>query len=214
MTVDPDKTGQLLSRWHSGDREALHELLRRNLDWMEQRIRQRLGKGLRRAGETQDFVQDAMIQALEYGPRFKVADQDQFRRLLARIIENNLRQKHRYLHQDKRDIDRERPVECDTLLSLDPPQQEVTRPTQQADRNEEIAWVRLALEFLCSQDREVIWMHEYEHKTFAEIGRRLDMTEDSIRMRFNRALPRLARRVSELQSGQVDAALTQAGSAG
>jgi RNA polymerase sigma factor (sigma-70 family) len=201
---EQEQTIQLLHRWHGGDREALHELIRRNLGWMQHHVRQRLGDGLRRAGDTQDFVQDAMIQVLEYGPKFEVADEAHFRRLLARIVENSLRGKHRHMRRECRDVRRERNVESDTILSLDPPQREVTRPSQHADQHEQVAWVRLALEFLAPQDREVIWLHEYEELTFPEIARRLGAREDTVRMRFNRALPRLVKKVADLQKGHVD----------
>lgn len=210
---ESQNTIQLLRDWHGGDRAALDELIRRNLGWMQQHVHRRLGEELRRAGDTQDFVQDAMIQVLEYGPRFEVADEDHFRRLLARIVENSLRGKYRHMRRDRRDVRRERNIDSDTILSLDPPQREVTRPSQHADQHEQVAWVRLALEFLHPKDREVIWMHQYEELTFPEIGGRLGASEDTVRMRFKRALPRLAKKVAELQRGRFDEVLGEADAA-
>jgi RNA polymerase sigma factor (sigma-70 family) len=207
--TESQNTIELLRGWHGGNRQALDELIRRNLGWMQRHVRRRLGEELRRAGDTQDFVQDAMIQVLEYGPRFEVADEDQFRRLLARIVENSLRGKHRHMRRDRRDVRRERDVESDTVLSLDPPQREVTRPSQYADHHEQVAWVRLALEFLKPADREVIWLHQYHELSFPEIGSRLGASEDTVRMRFHRALPRLAKKVAELQKGRFDAVLDE-----
>ena len=50
----------------------------------------------------------------------------------------------------------------------------------------------------------MIWLHEYEGMTYPEIGNRLGGSEATMRMRFNRALPRLAKKVAELQKGQFD----------
>ena len=96
-----------------------------------------------------------------------------------------------------------REVPSDTVLSLDPPVDTVTRPPQAAERDEQQAWVRLALEFLAPLDRETIWLHEWENLNFRQIGERLNISEDAARMRFQRALPKLAKRVQELQSGKV-----------
>ena len=204
-----DQTIRLLQRWHDGDRAALDALIERNLAWMQQHVRQRLGADLRRAGDTQDFVQEAMVHVLEYGPRFVVESEEQFRGLLARIVENALRGQHRHLHQQMRDIARERGEARDTVLSLDPAQREVTRPSQIADRNEQTAWVRLALEFLPPQDREVLLLREMEGLEFAAIGERIGCTHAAARMRFQRALPGLIRKIRALQQGQLQRVLAE-----
>lgn len=209
MSPSDQHTVHLLEAWHQGDREALGGLLDRNLDWIRAHVRKRLGDGMRRAGETQDFVQEAMVEVLESGPRFQVVDEAHFRRLLARIVENSIRGQHRFMHREKRDVRRERGVASDTVLRLDPAQSEVTRPSQHADREEHVAWVRLALEFLAPLDREVLWLHQYDELSFVEIATRLDMTADAVRMRFHRALPRLAKKVTELQKGQVEEVLRE-----
>ena len=72
--MDPGKTVELLNRWHAGDREALAHLLQRDLPWIRAHVSRRLGPLLRQKGETVDYVQDAFVAALQYGPRFVVAD--------------------------------------------------------------------------------------------------------------------------------------------
>ena len=130
-------TLDLLRSWHGGDRRALDELIERNLPWVQEYVHRRLGDKLRRMGETLDFVQGAMIGVLEYGPQFEVSDEDQFRALVARIVENELRGQHRYMHRQKRHADRQRQLPSDTVLGLDPPARSVTRPSQRAHRQEE-----------------------------------------------------------------------------
>lgn len=197
------ETIQLLERWHAGDRRALEELIARNIDWVSGQVRRRMGEHLRQAGQTQDFVQAAMVEVLEYGPRFVLQDEEQFRRLLARIVENQLRQAHRHMHQDKRDVRKQRQLGSDTILYLDPPQRQVTRPSQRAEKDEKVAWVRLALELLPARDREIILLHKFEGLGFVEIAARTGLKEDAARMRFNRALPRLVEKVVELKAGRL-----------
>ena len=193
----------LLRRFHSGDSDALGELVQRHLEWVRTQVHNRLGKQLRAKFETQDIVQDVMIDVLRDGPRLLIDDDDAFRRLLARIVENTICDRYRYLQRDQRDVGRERGVAPDTILDLDPPVQGVTRPSQHADKHEREGWVRLALEFLDPSDREVIWLREWEGLTFGEIGKRAGISEDGARKRFDRALPVLAQRVAELRDGRV-----------
>ena len=50
---------------------------------------------------------------------------------------------------------------------------------------------------------------EWEGLALAEIGRRLDVSEDAARMRFNRAVRRLARTVRGLRSGNLAESLDE-----
>ena len=205
MTDAPEsepETQSLLRSLHDGDRGALEALIQRHLHWIEERVHRRLGKELRRYGETGDFVQEAMVHVLEHGPQFVINDEDHFRRLLARIIENSLRSKHRYMHRQRRDVRREKALGSGTILSLDPPQQQAARPSSLADRDEQIAWVNLAVELSPPQDRAVLTLRD-EGLSFQEIGGRLDATEDAVRMRYNRALRRLAHSLTALKSGRI-----------
>lgn len=201
-----DQTSDLLHRWHNGEREALDELVRRNLGWLRNHVRARLGPRLRAHGESHDFVQEAVVDVLTYGPRFAIADNGQFRALLSRIVENNLRDRHRWLARERRDLARNRPLPTDTVLYLDPPVRSVTRPNQTAARTEQEqhqAWVRLAIELLEPQDRDILWMRTWDALSFEEIGEHLNVSANAARMRHRKALPRLARKVSDLMQGRI-----------
>ncbi|MCK5940757.1 MAG: hypothetical protein KAI24_02210 [Planctomycetes bacterium] len=137
MTSDPEQTAQLLERWHGGDRGALDELLRRNLDWVKGYVRRRLGGQLRKKEETVDVVQDAGVDILTYGPRFVVPDRDRFRALLGRMVENNLR--------DRRDLRREEIMPSRTVLRLG------ETPSQIVARDEHAQITRLAIYLLARQ---------------------------------------------------------------
>ncbi len=202
-----DRTLELLQRWNEGDKEALDQLVRKNLSFLAGRVRKRLGPFLRRKEETMDIVQDAMVEFLKYGPRFLLANQAQFRALLAKVVENVLRDKYDWFTAKRRNLHKERPLPGDTLLGLDPGVRPPTTPSQAAQRNEEEARIRLALELLPPPERRVLVLRIFEEKSFREIGRILGLGESGARMRFRRALPKLSRKVESLRKGNLGDAL-------
>lgn len=208
-TPSEASTRDLLKRWREGDRSALEALIEAQLPWFCSYVRKRL-RGQRSRSETQDVIHEAVIDVLEYGPRYEISDADGFRALLARIVENNLVDEQRFMRRACRDVRRERSRLSDTVLTLDPPRRGVTVPPVKAGRAENEAWVRLAIEVLAPHDREVILLREFEELSFEDIGDRLGIAANSARMRFNRAMPRLVRKVEELRSSRARDALRQA----
>ncbi|MFK7741138.1 MAG: RNA polymerase sigma factor [Planctomycetota bacterium] len=196
-----EQTRELLQRWHRGERDAIDELIRRDLPWITACVRSRLGPMLRGRGETHDYVQDALLQVLGYVPRFVTGSRRSFRSLLARMIENHLRDAHDHHAAARRTPLRERPIPADSVLDLDRPLHDVAQPVSEAARNERSAWVLLAVELLAREDRQVLLLREWHGLEFAAIGERLGTSADAARMRFQRALPKLARMLEQLQAG-------------
>lgn len=202
-----DDTLDKLRSWHAGDRTALDALVSDNLTWIADHIHRNLRPALRLTGQTEDFVQQAMLAVLEYGPKFEVSDRARFRALVARIVENDLRDQHRFLHRECRDVRRNVGAATDTVLNLDPAARSVTTPSAAAEREERRAWLRLALDLLDPEDREAIRMRDWEELTFREAGERLGIGEDGARKRYDRALPKLAKKVALLRDGKIDSAV-------
>ena len=206
MSSDQGHTLELLSRWNCGEQQALGELLAHHLDWITDYVHGRIGEQLRGRAETMDFVQASMLDFLNYGPRFEVSDASAFRGLLARVAENNIRDHQRHFLCKKRDIKRTEQLGSNSVLHLDA-NKDVTRPSQHAQRDESVAMVRVALELLDPQDRQIVLLREFEELSFAEVGKRMDVTEDAARMRFGRALPRLAEKIAKLRESGLAGAL-------
>ncbi len=204
-TAGPD-TLELLRRWHAGDRRALDAIVRRELPWIERKVRARLGARLRAKEETGDIVQEALLEFLEYGPRFLATGRGQVRALLARIAENVLRGRHDWFAARRRAMSRERPLPADGVLSLDGSLLGTSSPSRQAADAESQAVVRLALELLHPSDREVILLREWEGLSHAEVGRRLGASEAAARMRYARALARLAEWIARVRRGEIEEA--------
>lgn len=204
MVHGDDLTFDLLSRWRSGDREALAALLARDLDWIRGFVHRRLGNApARKFGDTEDFVQEAALRVLKEGPRFVLADREQFRALLATIVLNVIRGRHRALQTLKRAAKREQAIGTDSVLMLDPPARTAARPDEQAAQGEQEEWLRLAFLLLDPDDQQVIDLH-WQGKTDGEIGEVVGAVANTARMRRQRAMARLAQIVLDVKAGRVD----------
>lgn len=201
MSAEPLDTADLLQRWHGGEKHALEALLQRDLPWIEAFVRKRLGPLLRGKAETVDYVQDAVVEVLRYGPRFVCSDRDRFRALLARIVENTLRDKHDWHRARRRAAERETALPSESVLDLDG---SAERPSRVCEQREREQWIRLALELIDPDERQVILLREWEQLSFEEIGAKLSCSEEAARKRFTRALPRLVERVRDLQAGRIE----------
>src|SRR5262245_11328787 len=209
MQERPSETRLLLQRLRAGDREALEALLERDLDWIHGYVRRRLGPALRMRLESADVVQEAVVEFLRHGPPFLVSDELQFRRLAARVVENVIGHQYDWFTAQRRELQRERPLPSDDVIDLDARRTPGGTPSKEAQRHEREACVRLGLELLGAQDREAILLREWEGSSMAEMGTRLGISEDAARMRYQRAVRRLARKVRQLRSGNLAESLDE-----
>jgi RNA polymerase sigma-70 factor (ECF subfamily) len=180
---------------------CLEELIARYLPWLRDQVRLRLGPGLRAKAETADFVQDAMVEFLKYGPRFVLSDENHFRALLLTVVNNTLRNNHRWFMAARRKVSLEKPLPPTTILSLDPSAVSARTPSKSAERHEREAWVRLGMEVLEPEAREVIVLREWEGLTFPELGDRIGISSNAARKRYNQAMLKLTGAVSALRNG-------------
>ena len=201
-----DTTSRLLEQWHAGDKHALAALIELHLPWLRNHIARRLGGFLRQHGDTTDYLQDAMVEFLEYSPRFQVRGSGQFRSLLARVAENTMRDRNDWFHRQRRDLARNTVLPNDSVLQLDPALLCSTTPSRFAATNEARNWVRLGLELLEAEDRKILIQHEYENQSFVTIGKEVGLSANAVRMRWVRAVARLAQLLKELRAGSVQPA--------
>ena len=195
-------TTRCLESWYSGQEEGLKALLEEHLPWIRRHVKKRLGPLLRRKGETEDFVQDAVVQFLRYGPKIRIMDGNRFRALLTKIVENTLRDQYDRFTAYRRNLAKERPLPEDTRLLLDPPRKGVESPSHAACENEREAWIRLGMELLEPNDREMLIFRQWNKMTFPEIAKHLGISEKAAWMRHNRALVELGKKVGDLRQGK------------
>ncbi len=197
-----DSTIQLLNRMHGGDREALGVLLQRNLPAIRAMVRGKLGAALRKKEQTEDIVQQTMVEFLRYGPRFTIENEVVFRALMGKIALNVLRGRADWYQALRRKAARERPL-SDSVIDLEPVDSSVPTPDSDLQRQERDGFVRLALELLEPEDRDVLVLREIEELPFSAIGEQLGISPDAAKMRYYRALPRLAETYRSLQCGGI-----------
>jgi RNA polymerase sigma-70 factor (ECF subfamily) len=207
MKMGDSQTSQFLKQWHEGNAKGLEGIIDRHLDWIHAQVHQRLSRPLRNKGETCDYVQDILVQFLRFSPRFVLSSEAQFRALLLRIVENALNDKYDWYTARRREIARERPLPSDTILSLDPPHGTIRTPSKSAEQHEREAWIRLGLELLDPDDREILALRQWDDLSFPEIGEELGIAANTARMRHNRAIVRLTDKILALKQGELDQVL-------
>jgi RNA polymerase sigma factor (sigma-70 family) len=200
-----------MARSNSGDPEALHALIARDLDWVREFVHRRLGGTVRRLGDPGDVVQDVMVNVLSYGPKFVVADIGSFRSLLATIVLRRLETMARRAGTDKRDVARERARASDAILYLGGQSsvETVTLPGHNTMPNDERALLTLASELLPASDGEVVRLREGGPMEFDALAEALGLSEDAARMLYTRAVAKLTRVMTLLRSGNVSRALQE-----
>jgi len=196
-----------LPNWHAPSSESLEEILERHLPWVQSHVHNRLGDFRRSKVDTGDIVQDAMVQFLKFGPRIQLANDRQFRALLARIVENVVCDNYDRFSAQRRTLARERPLPRDTVLILDPTVDHVDSPSQIVSNHEETAWIRLGLELLEPALRQVIVLRRWEELSFAEIAEEMGTSKSTARRKYLHSVERLIEVVDALKSGRIDDAL-------
>jgi len=201
--MEVSETSRLLRNWHDGDAESLDQLVRKHLPWLRRYARRNLGPMLSLKAESGDLVQEALLEFLKYSPPFLVESVPHFRALLARIVRNKLCDHHDWYTAHRRNAALERPISSDSVLELERAKSGTSTPSKQAMRKEEEAWIRLGLEVIAPEDRDIIVFRDFEDLSFGEISARLSIGVDAARKRYARALQRLATAVENLTRGDL-----------
>lgn len=201
MDSELDGSSKLLERWFAGDADARDRLVGRYLGWIHERVSRRLGDLLRRVGDTGDFVQDAVLQLLNYIPQQHIKNERHFRGVLARIVENVIRDKFDWATAERRSVRREQPLAVPLAGSVS------EAPSAEAYRGEDAATVNLALHLLPDLDRRAVILRDWEGLEFKEVGELLDTSPDAARMRYRRALAKLTVNLVAIRNGRLDTLL-------
>lgn len=176
-----DSTLHVLERARRGDRSAARILLERALPPLRRWTRGRLPAYARAGIDTEDVVQDAVMNTLKRRDRFEHRTVAGLRAYLRAAVVNRIRDLIRGSRRRGTavEIDEQRP---DADAS----------PLERAILRERLDEFLAALQRLRPSDRQVvIWRVELGLST-AEIARRLGKTEGAAAMTVSRALARLA----------------------
>jgi RNA polymerase sigma-70 factor, ECF subfamily len=141
-----------------------------------------------------DIVQEACIKANAVFGQFRGTSYPELLAWLRRTLVNELIDvRRKYKGSQVRNIGREVALQQDSVDLL--PQalidQELT-PCSATDNQEQIHALRIALQQLTEEYRQVIIWRNWDFLSFAEIGERLGRTEEAARKLWNRAVTKLA----------------------
>jgi RNA polymerase sigma factor (sigma-70 family) len=181
-SVDPESTFHLIERARAGDQEAMERLFARHLKPLQRWTRGRLPKWARDLADTDDLVQDTLVQTFkrieDFEPRRVGALQAYLRQAVLNRIRNELRRKGRQPHAT--DLDG---LEVESVDS----------PLEQAIGQEAVERYEGALQRLKAEEREAIIARVEMGYSFEELAEVLGKpTPDAARKTAHRALVRLA----------------------
>jgi RNA polymerase sigma-70 factor (ECF subfamily) len=180
--TDPESTFILIDRARAGDREALDRLLSRHLRPLQRWARGRLPKWARSLADTDDLVQDTLIQTFKridsVEPRGVGALQAYLRQAVLNRIRDELRRKRR-----RPEIGELGDLEADRAAS----------PVEQAIGREAVDRYESALTRLRPEEREAIIARVEMGYSYEELAEALGKpSADAARKAAKRALVRLA----------------------
>jgi RNA polymerase sigma-70 factor, ECF subfamily len=186
--VPADATYQLLERAKRGDREALDVLFTRHIPTLRRWASGRLPQWARDIADTQDLVQETVLQVFKrveaFEPRGDGALQGYLRQALMNRIRNEFRHKGR--RPSFQDLDEQAPGDH-------------TSPLEAAIRQEQLDRYDAALSRLSEQERDLIVVRVEMGLTYEEMAEALGKPSwNAARMATARALLRLA---EELKRG-------------
>ena len=179
---DLDSTFELIARARKGDEEALERLFARHLKPLQRWASGRLPRWARDLADTDDLVQDTLLQTFKridnFEPRRVGALQAYLRQAVLNRLRDELRRKGR--QPDATDLDG---LELDAAAS----------PLEEAIGREAVECYERALERLKPEEREAIIARVEMDYTYEELAAALGKpTPDAARKAAQRALLRLA----------------------
>jgi RNA polymerase sigma-70 factor (ECF subfamily) len=179
---EADSTFHLIERARAGDQEALERLFARHVKPLQRWARGRLPKWARDLADTDDLVQDTLVQTFkrieQFEPRRVGALQAYLRQAVLNRIRNELRRKGRQPHAT--DLD---DIEVESVGS----------PLEQAIGREAVERYEAALQRLTADEREAIIARVEMGYSYEELADALGKpTPDAARKAARRALVRLA----------------------
>jgi RNA polymerase sigma factor (sigma-70 family) len=153
--------------------------------------------------ESMDVVQTSMMRFLEYGPRFKPESGAQLRALLKRIALNVIiDEQRRSSHRKNQHVDSLSGA-SQSMSTFGPAGDSSASPASVAERNEDQAWITLALQFLPPEDRFLLLASEVDGMAWTKIASELDLpSADAARVRASRLKPRIANILRQLRMGR------------
>lgn len=191
----------LIGQTQQGCVESRDEILRQLKTYMEIIVTSRMNPNFQAKFGQSDIVQHSMAVAIEKFDQFQGRTKGELLNWVKTILENEIRQQQRALTTQKRDVFREQGLDVQTQsgtnLQMGVADKNWT-PRTNAIQQEQAAAIKSALLRLPEDYQSVIQMRNHEQLPFAEIGKRLNKSENAVTKLWYRALVQLRRELEEL----------------
>ena len=181
----------LLEKARAGDADALGQLLEQYRQYLRLLAQSQVGRSLRVRLDPSDLVQETLLEAQRDFSHFAGDGEGELTAWLRRILVRNLTDQLKHHHSQKRDLQREQPLELlveQAHAALAAP---LSTPSAQASRREQAVVLAQAMAQLPADYREVITRRHLEGESFEAIAARMGRTSGAVRMLWMRALERL-----------------------
>lgn len=184
-----DPLSTTIQKATQGDAIAVDRLLERFLPQLRAFVRLRLGPGLRGKESGDDIVQSVCRQLLQDLDRVEFTGEVSFKHWLYLAALRKIKDRHRFYHRKKRNLDRELPIDASSRLAQE--YVSLSTPSQLAMQREDLAMFEQVFDSMPEDYREVITLSRLVGLTHAEIAVQMGRTEGSVRVLLYRALARL-----------------------
>lgn len=182
---------ELVSAARTGESSALEALLEQCRDYLLLIANEDIDRNLQAKLGASDFVQQTLWAAHQNFHQFRGASGEEFKGWLRQILRNDLNQARRqFFGTGRRNIDREHRLD-DSQIVQPPIIDALHTPGTDAMLREEAKTLENAMAKLSDDYRKVIRLRNWEELPFAEIGRRMETSEDAARKLWYRAIVKL-----------------------
>jgi RNA polymerase sigma-70 factor, ECF subfamily len=184
--IDPESSFELLERAKGGDAEALDRLLRRYLPPLQRWASGRLPKWARDLADTQDLIQDTIIQALKHLHNFRPQHDGALQAYLRQAVMNRIRDELRRAARHPASVELPETMPASTAS-----------PLENAIGQEAVDRYESALATLTDDERAAIVARVELGVSYEEVAAALGKpSPDAARMAVQRALARLATKMT------------------
>jgi RNA polymerase sigma-70 factor (ECF subfamily) len=201
MVTNPDETRKLIERARNGDTSALEELFKRHRVRLQKTIAMRMDRRMAARVDASDVLQETYMEAYRRFPNYLEQEGMPFYLWLHWIAREKVIGLHRrHLGAGKRSVQHEVP-----LMPVDSSAELVSgligqlpSPSQELAKAELAERLRLALERLDADERDLILWRHFEQLSARDMALLLNITEAAANKRYIRAVERLRKFLQDL----------------
>jgi len=184
-----------------GDRAALDRLLELYLPELEAFVTRRASKPLRAQESSADIVQSVCREVLLHADRFRHPSEVAFKQWLYTTALRKISSRIEFYRAQKRDFERIEPFAPGTAESAASQVLDFhvhfSSPSRQLMEREEVERIESAIAQLSEEQGEVITLAHVLGLSRAEIGERMNKSEEAVRALLYRALARVSELLAE-----------------